>query len=97
MGIEGKFLNVIKSIYSQVKSYVQLNSKKSEFIITNKVVRQCENLSPLLFALFVTDIVDHLLANSSSNVNIDNGALDNYIKLLVLMYADDTILIADSE
>ncbi len=34
---------------------------------------------------------------SDSYVNIDNETLDNYIKLLVLMYADDTILIADSE
>ncbi len=52
---------------------------------------------PLLFALFVNDIEDHLLANGCSYVNIDNEALDNYIKLLVLMYADDTILIADSD
>ncbi len=54
-------------------------------------------MSPLLFALFVNDIEDHVLANGCSYVIIDNEALDNYIKLLVLMYADDTILIADSE
>ncbi len=54
-------------------------------------------MSPLLFALFVNNIEDHLLVNGCSYVNIDNEALDNYIKLLVLMYADDTILIADSE
>ncbi len=97
MGIEGKFLNVIKSMFSQVKSCVQLNSKKSDFFITNKGVRQDENLSPLLIALFVNDIEDHLLANGCRYANIDNEALDNYIKLLVLMYADDTILIADSD
>ncbi len=96
VGIEGKFLNVIKSMYSQMKSCV-LNSQKSDFLITNKGVRQGENLSPLLFALFVNDIEDHLLANGCIYVNIDNEAFDNYIKLLVLMYADDTILIADSE
>ncbi len=28
---------------------------------------------------------------------LDNEALDSYIKLLVLIYPDDTILIADSE
>ncbi len=98
VGIEAKFLSVIKSIYSQVKSCVQLNSKKLDFFfITNKGVRQGENMWPLLFALFVNDIEDHLLANGCSYVNIDNEALDNYIKLLVLMYADNTILIADSE
>ena len=97
VGIEGKFLNVIKSMYSQVKSCVLLNGQKSDFFITNKGVRQGENLSPLLFALFVNDIEEYMLANGCSYVNIDNEALDNYIKLLVLMYADDTILIADSK
>ncbi len=56
-----------------------------------------ENVSPLLLTLFVNDIEDHLLANGCSYVNIDKEALDNYITLLVLMLADDTILIADSE
>ncbi len=42
-------------------------------------------------------MVSIALENGCSYVNIDNEALDNYIKLLVLMYADDTILIADSE
>ncbi len=54
-------------------------------------------MSPLLFALFVNDIKDHLLTNGCNYVNVDNEALDNYIKVLVLRYADDTILIADSE
>ncbi len=44
-----------------------------------------ENVSPLLFTLFVNDIEDHLLANGCSYVNIDKEALDNYITLLVLM------------
>ncbi len=67
------------------------------FFISNKGVRQGKNLSPLLFALFVNDIEDHLLANGYSYVNIDNKALNSYIKLLVLMYADSTILSADSD
>ncbi len=54
-------------------------------------------MSPLLFALFVNNIEDHILANGCSYVNIDNVALGNYIKLSVLIYAHDTILIADSE
>ncbi len=35
--------------------------------------------------------------NREGSFNIDNEALDSYITLLVLMYADDAILIADSE
>ncbi len=74
-----------------------INSQKSHFFITNKGVRQGEKLSTLLFALFVNDIEDHLLANGCKYVNIDNEALGNYIKLLVRMCADDTIIITDNE
>ncbi len=97
VGIEDKLLNVIKSMYSQVYSCVLLNNQKSNFFITNKGVSQGENLSPKLFTLFENDIEDYLLGNSCHHVNIDIEALDNYLKLLVLMYPDDTILIDDSE
>ncbi len=50
-------------MYSQVKSCILQNCQKWDFFITNKGVRQDENVSPLLFALFVNDIENHLLAN----------------------------------
>ena len=46
-GIQGKILNVIKSLCAQVKSCVFLNGSKSEFFISARGVRQGENLSPL--------------------------------------------------
>ncbi len=54
-------------------------------------------MSHLLYALFVNGIEYNLLANGCSYINIDNDALDNSIQLLVVMYAEHTILIADSE
>ena len=90
-GIQGKILNVIKNLYAQIKSCVFLNGEKSEFFVSTRGVRQGENLSPLLFSLFVNDIESEFLKRGCSYIN-----LDNFIRLMVLMYADDTIILADS-
>ena len=95
-GIQGKILNVIKSLYAQVKSCVFLNGHKSGYFISARGVRQGENLSPFLFSLFVNDIETELLKYGCNHIRIDDH-LDNFIKLLVLMYADDTIILADSK
>ena len=95
-GIQGKILNVIKSMYAQIKSCVFLNGEKSDFFISARGVRQGENLSPLLFSLFVNDIENEFLKHGCSYINID-AHWDNFIRLLVLMYADDTIILADSK
>ena len=96
-GIQGKILNVIKSLYAQVKSCVFLDGKKSDFFISARGVRQGENLSPLLFSLFVNDIEDEFIKMGCKFLEFNDEQLDNFIKLLVLMYADDTIILADSE
>ena len=89
-------------MYAQIKSCVFLNGEKSDFFISVRGVRQGENLSPLLFSLFVNDIVDELTNHGCSPINFEDNldyenGLDTIIKLLVLMYADDTIIVADSE
>ena len=96
-GIEGKIFKVIKSLYAQVKSCVFPNGKKSDYFISARGVRQGENLSPLLFSLFVNDIETEFISNGCKYIELDDEQLDNFIRLLILMYADDTIILADSE
>ena len=74
-----------------------LNGKKSDFFISTRGVRQGENLSPLLFSLFVNDIEEELIRLGGKKMQLNDEFLDNFLKLLVLMYADDTIILADSE
>ena len=83
-------------MYAQIKSCVFLNGEKSDFFISARGVRQGENLSPLLFSLFVNDIENEFLKHGCSYINID-AHWDNFIRLLILMYADDTIILADSK
>ena len=66
--------------------------------------RQGENLSPSLFAIFLSDLRDYLstkynglsfITNNISDLLNDNN-LDTYLKLYGLLYADDTAILAES-
>jgi len=54
-------------------------------------------LSPILFSLYLNDLENYLLTNGSPFLEINNNELDVYLKLIVLLYADDTVVFASSE
>ena len=54
--IDGKLFKVIHSLYANAKSCVRLEHAESEFFVSNVGVRQGENLSPILFSLFLNDL-----------------------------------------
>ena len=83
--------------YSNIKSCVVVNQETSYYFVSYRGVRQGENLSPLLFALYVNDLEDHLLGKNCAHLKFDDEWLDLYLKLLVLMCTDDTVIMADSE
>lgn len=96
-GIRGRTFRVIYNMYKGIKSSVLLNGRMSPEFPCFTGVRQGENLSPLLFSLFVNDIQDYLcnLGCNSLNLPVDNP-FKNYLKLLVVLYADDTVLLSDT-
>ena len=61
-------------------------------------VRQGENLSPVLFAIYLNDLETYLLHKNLSGVTIDipDGDIQLYLKLFSLLYADDTIIMAEN-
>lgn len=56
IGVRGKMLDVIKSIYSSVKSRIKHNNILSDTFTCNIGVRQGECLSPFLFSLYLNDL-----------------------------------------
>ena len=82
----------------EIKSCITLNGSTSEFFDCEKGVRQGENLSPLLFAIYMKDLENFLSTNGCSgiNIDIDDATVTIFIKLLVILYADDTIIFSDN-
>ena len=103
-GIDGKIVNVIRNIYRKTKSCVMIKDNKSEFFSCNIGVRQGENLSPFLFSIYLNDLHNFVLDKNrdglrhieslSQQVFLEIGV---YLKLFLILYADDTAILADSE
>ena len=90
-GIQGKFLNVIKSLYSSIRSCVKINQNAlTELFSCNKVIRQGDGLSPVLFSLFMNDLPQYFKESKSPGVMLGNRTIN------CLMYADDLLIISPS-
>lgn len=62
-------------------------------------VRQGENLSPFLFSIYLNDIERYLLSNNITGVTceVNDEFIYVYLKLYILLYADDTVLFSNSK
>ena len=96
-GITGKLHQIIVNMYNNIKSSVSVNGKLSEYFLSVNGVRQGENLSPFLFALFINDIEDFLIKYGCEPIEIPDSDLQTFLKLLIILYADDTVLFANSK
>ena len=102
--INGKLMKLIYNLYQNTKACIKLNNKLSNSFNCNIGVRQGDNLSPLLFSLFINDFEAYLsdkynglssLNNLFTEVN-QNDELEAFLKLYILLYADDTIVMAET-
>ena len=89
MGVKGKLLDSLRSIYEQVKYCVKVNGYKTDWFDVSVGLKQGCLLSPVLFNLFIDDLAK-VLEQSGDGVLVDG------IKISCLFYADDLILIGDS-
>ena len=58
--INGRLMKVIFNLYQETKACIKLNNNLSNSFNCNIGVRQGDNLSPLLFALFINDFETYL-------------------------------------
>ena len=97
--INGKFFKVIHNMYLNIKACVSVDGTNSAFFLSNTGVRQGDNLSPVLFAIFMNDLEDHLFVDQVEGIPVDvevNDQTSYFFKLFVLLYADDTVILADT-
>lgn len=101
--INGKLLVVIKNMYDNAKSCIRKGNMVSSFFACSIGVRQGENLSPLLFALFINDFSDHISKHYSGLSPLHtcyptaNTEELVFVKIFTLLYADDTVVLSESE
>lgn len=91
-------------MYNNAKSRVIFNNQVSDEFKCTVGVRQGENLSPLLFAIYLNDferfLSKHYNGLEDIRQDIDTYLSDDdieiFLRLYVLLYADDTIILAEN-
>ena len=92
MGLTGKVLRLFKSMYEEVKSQVRgFCGDMGEAFAVLFGVRQGESASPLLYSFLINDLREHLLSTAPSC-----KAKWDTLAMLLLMYADDIVIISDT-
>ena len=97
--INGKCLILIQNMYNSIKSRVSTNEGMSAFFPCCKGVRQGENLSPLLFSLYLNDLEHFFLVNGASGIDCEanDESMYAFVKILIILFADDTVLFSDTK
>jgi len=90
LGVRGKMLTVIKSMYSNIKSRVKFQNSLSNDFSCMLGVRQGECLSPFLFSMFLNDIEEYFILNKFDGIDI------YMTKLFLLLYADDIVIFSET-
>ena len=89
-GLCGKLFRAIKFLYSSVSSCIRLNDLHTDWFEIKSGLRQGCILSPSLFNFYINDLTIYL---KSFGIGINCG--EDIVCLL--MYADDVVLLAETE
>ena len=80
----------IKNIYSDAMYSVNINNMLTDWFASESGVKQGDTLSPTLFNIYINDIVQEV-KSTGQGIFIEG---DN---ICILIYADDIVLISESE
>ena len=95
-GIRGRLARVLRAYYSDVQSCCKVGSERTDWFDVETGLRQGCVMSPILFDIFIDGLIGELRA-VKRGVPIDPGGDPCGERLNVLAYADDLVLLAESE
>ena len=88
--IHGRLFNTLSTIYESSTAQIRLNGTLSDPFNVSSGVKQGDIISPVLFSMYLNDLATGI---KELNCGIEIDA----IKLAILLYADDIVLIAPNE
>ena len=91
-GIHGKYLRILKAMYSSLSATVRTSSGETNCFPCNVGTRQGDVSSPLIFALFINDLCTLLREQCGDGIFITPDVED----IFCLMYADDVANCAET-
>ena len=89
-GIDGKLLDIIKSMYDAIKLRVKCFNSLSDLYSCEVGLLQGEIMSPFLFSFFLADIEMHLQENINDGIDLEQ------LQLYLLLFADDAVLFSET-
>ena len=90
-GIQGKMYWAIRSLYCNHVSSILVNDYQTDWFSNITGVKQGDNISTTLFALYLNDLAEIIL-NSGKGVKLNDN-----LSVQILMYADDIALVSENE
>ena len=89
--MRGKLLGSIKSLYKESKACVRVEGDLVKEFVVEQGLRQGCPLSPWLFNVFLDRVMREAMGGFQGGVELD-GCL-----IQILMFTDDTVMIAQTE
>jgi hypothetical protein len=88
--INGKLFTSLMNICMNTRACVKVNEMSTDWFDIRSGVRQGDSISPDLFNIYINDLAREIKA-------CDRGIVIDDIKVNILLYADDIVLLADCE
>ncbi len=84
-GIHGHMLHTLRSLYDNLKSCIRMENGRTEYFECTTGTRQGCILSPFLFSLYISKLVDMLKSYNCQGIYVNDEAQN----IMILLYADD--------
>ena len=84
------FVNIIRNVYKNLSFHINMQEGLSTLIPSNVGLKQGCNLSPMLFNIFINDLVDDLKMHQT------DAPLLFDLPVSCLLYADDLVLLSET-